>query len=350
MLFRITARQHGGVARRYYSGERLVEGYPVSTWGTLDIPFGRPLAWADAKKLFEGRNPDTGEQLIRRRKGVHKSGWDATFVAPKTVSILWGIGGDKLKDLIEEAHRYAVVEALNTFIPKSVFIRDNHGDLCVGGYIFDHGMTRMRDPHLHTHFFLLNMGYAGDTQKFRALTVNYRWASVAKDLYLVSLAWGLVSRGIPVVKIGNEFEIPGLRPLKKLFSSAGEVFSQKKMTTEDWKKFKQDKDLSKSFQRLSNLWKTKAIVSGFDVDQFLKNLSSPNSTPGSISGGSVDIWKVRHVSRIWSQIARMSIGKTHLSEVKTIAENLEKEYMSKVWPLVVAKSENIEPTIERSGD
>lgn len=357
MLFRITARKNGGAARRYYAGERLQGGAPVEFHGDLELAFGRPITWNDANALFDGKHPDTREQLVRLRAGQHKSGWDMTFVAPKTVSILWGIAPDSIRELVEAAHVHAVKEALDAFLPKATFVQKNTGETYLGTFLFNHGMTRMLDPHLHTHGFLLNLAYAralaprqtvaneaaayedpfhGDSSSkppqntvegFRALTLNYRWAKVAKDMYLVSLAWGLVSRGIPVTKVGNVFSIPGLSPLAEVFSSAGELFRVKGMTAEDWQRYKRDKDLSKSFRRLSSRWLSMALIAGFDTTKFFETfLKQPPAAPGTLSSDTIYLWKIRHVARLWSLVARQAIGVASLVEVKALAARLEKEY------------------------
>src|SRR5215475_6645822 len=74
-------------------------------------------------RLVAGQDPHTGEQLIRfvpSRDAVnnygenivtseHRAGWDATFSAPKSVSLAGLVGGD---ERILEAHRQSVDLAL----------------------------------------------------------------------------------------------------------------------------------------------------------------------------------------------------------------------------------------------
>ena len=62
----------------------------------------------DFSQLSEGKHPETGEQLVRHRKVQeyqsesgktvapveHRAGWDATFSAPKSVSLTALVGGD----------------------------------------------------------------------------------------------------------------------------------------------------------------------------------------------------------------------------------------------------------------
>ncbi len=75
-------------------------------------------------RLSEGQHPITGEQLIRHqaareymnRRGEHvsamehRAGWDATFSAPKSVSLTALVGGD---ERVREAHRESVRVALD---------------------------------------------------------------------------------------------------------------------------------------------------------------------------------------------------------------------------------------------
>src|ERR1700678_1017403 len=74
-------------------------------------------------KLSQGQHPVTGEQLVKQRGSYeyqdadgktvktmeHRAGWDATFSAPKSVSLTALVGGD---DQVRLAHREAVRVAL----------------------------------------------------------------------------------------------------------------------------------------------------------------------------------------------------------------------------------------------
>ncbi len=77
----------------------------------------------DFARLSQGQHPQTGEQLVRQRASYeytdadgktiktmeHRAGWDATFSAPKSVSLTALVGGD---DRVREAHRESVRTAL----------------------------------------------------------------------------------------------------------------------------------------------------------------------------------------------------------------------------------------------
>src|SRR5213595_3792947 len=75
------------------------------------------------RRLSEGQHPMSGEQLVRHQTAreyvnrhgrkvspmEHRAGWDATFSAPKSVSLTALVGGD---ERVREAHRESVDVAL----------------------------------------------------------------------------------------------------------------------------------------------------------------------------------------------------------------------------------------------
>src|SRR5437899_10649638 len=81
------------------------------------------VAAEDFEKLIHDQHPQTGEQLVRQRASYeyqdadgktiktmeHRAGWDATFSAPRSVSLTALVGGD---DRVREAHRDSVRTAL----------------------------------------------------------------------------------------------------------------------------------------------------------------------------------------------------------------------------------------------
>ena len=132
-------------------------------------------------RLSEGQNPLTGEQLIRHRNGQeyttaegttvkpveHRAGWDATFSAPKSVSLTALVGRD---DRVREAHRQAVTTALTELERYTqARIGGNHAAETTGKLVaakFEHDTARPVDgyaaPQLHTHAVIFNMTERSD--------------------------------------------------------------------------------------------------------------------------------------------------------------------------------------------
>jgi conjugative relaxase-like TrwC/TraI family protein len=126
--------------------------------------------------LADGQHPITGEQLVRhqtpretrnaRGESVttmeHRAGWDATFSAPKSVSITALVGGD---ERVREAHRESVRVALNELEPYvQARLGGNRLPETTGNAVaalFEHDSARPVNgyaaPQLHTHAVIFNL-------------------------------------------------------------------------------------------------------------------------------------------------------------------------------------------------
>ena len=127
-------------------------------------------------RLSEGQHPVTAKQLVRHRSGEeyaksdgstvkpveHRAGWDATFSAPKSISLTALVGGD---DRVRDAHRAAVTTALTELERYTqARIGGNNQAETTGKFIaakFEHDTARPVDgyaaPQLHTHAVIFNM-------------------------------------------------------------------------------------------------------------------------------------------------------------------------------------------------
>src|SRR5450631_2930053 len=127
-------------------------------------------------RLSEGQHPLTERQLVRHQvsrtyegkfgKEVtsteHRAGWDATFSAPKSVSLTALVGGD---DRVREAHRQSVRVALQELEHYTqARIGNVHAPETTGKFIaatFEHDTARPVNgyaaPQLHTHAVIFNV-------------------------------------------------------------------------------------------------------------------------------------------------------------------------------------------------
>ncbi len=169
------ANEFTAAEQNYWKRGQSIEG----EWhGKLAEKFGLAGAVGSSEfaRLSEGQHPLTGEQLVRHRavhqyqtedgKTVapveHRAGWDATFSAPKSVSLAALVGGD---DRVREAHREAVNLALNELERYTqARIGGNHAAETTSRFIaakFEHDTARPVDgyaaPQLHTHSVIFNM-------------------------------------------------------------------------------------------------------------------------------------------------------------------------------------------------
>ena len=150
----------------------------MSGKGGWPIEFGLSGAVSseDFANLSQGQHPQTGEQLVRQRSSYeyqdaegktiktmeHRAGWDATFSAPKSVSLTALVGGD---ERVREAHRESVRVALDQLERYTqARIGGNHPPETTGKFVaakFEHDTARPVDgyvaPQLHTHVVVFNV-------------------------------------------------------------------------------------------------------------------------------------------------------------------------------------------------
>ena len=170
-------------------------------------------------RLSEGQHPHTEEQLVRHQvsrtyegkfgkevtSAEHRAGWDATFSAPKSVSLTALVGGD---DRVREAHRESVRVALQELERYTqARIGNVHAPETTGKFIaatFEHDTARPVDgyaaPQLHTHAVIFNMTERENGQT-RALQPHEMFVSqrYATALYRSELA-------LRLEKLGYELE------------------------------------------------------------------------------------------------------------------------------------------------
>ncbi|EJW2751146.1 conjugative relaxase, partial [Escherichia coli] len=106
-------------------------------------------------RLLEGRLPD-GADLSRMQDGSnrHRPGYDLTFSAPKSVSMMAMLGGDKR---LIEAHNQAVDFAVRQVeaLASTRVMTDGQSETVLTGNLvmalFNHDTSRDQEPQLHTH-------------------------------------------------------------------------------------------------------------------------------------------------------------------------------------------------------
>src|SRR6202158_4634725 len=169
------AREFAAQEQNYWSrdqqGHSEWQGRVGAGWELTRAGEGEHLA-----RLSEGQHPRTEEQLVRHQvsrtydgkfgkevtSAEHRAGWDATFSAPKSVSLTALVGGD---DRVREAHRESVRAALEELERYTqARIGNVHAPETTGKFIaatFEHDTARPVDgyaaPQLHTHAVIFNM-------------------------------------------------------------------------------------------------------------------------------------------------------------------------------------------------
>lgn len=155
--------------------------------------------------LAAGFDPQSGEALVQRAGEAHRSGWDLTFSAPKSVSIVWGLAEHEQREAIERAHGQAVERTLMLAEREGLFVTRRGQDgiaretakPIIATYV--HGTSREADPQLHTHAFVMNVAARHDgsygTLETKPL---YAWKMALGAAYRAELAHELRGLGYAV--------------------------------------------------------------------------------------------------------------------------------------------------------
>jgi conjugative relaxase-like TrwC/TraI family protein len=210
-------REFASEQQNYWS--RNQQGY--SEWqGTLAQQWGLQgeVGSEHFARLTEGQHPITEAQLVRHQvsrtyegKGgrevtsvEHRAGLDATFSAPKSVSLTALVGGD---DRVRKAHRESVHVALDELEHYTqARIGNVHAPETTGKFvaaIFEHDTARPVEgyaaPQLHTHAVIFNVTER-DNGQTRSVQSHELYASqhYATSIYRAELASRLRGLGYEI--------------------------------------------------------------------------------------------------------------------------------------------------------
>ena len=119
----------------------------------------------ELRALLAGRDPRHDSQLVRGPAGgrPRTPGFDLTFSAPKSVSLLFALGDPDQRAAAIGAHERAVQAAIGYLEDHAAFLRRGHNGaervpalgLVAAG--FRHRASRAGDPALHTHVLVANI-------------------------------------------------------------------------------------------------------------------------------------------------------------------------------------------------
>jgi len=221
MVASVSALTSAGQAASYYEADDYYAegGFAPSEWfgeAAASLGLSGEVDRVEFAELLEGRV--AGQQLGTTRDGKveHRPGWDVTFSAPKSVSIMAEVAGDKR---LITAHAAAVKAALGhveqhmaaTRVREGGEVRrEETGNLAIA--TFRHATSRAQDPQLHTHAVILNATQDKDGN-WRSLEPRafYQLQKEIGAIYRQELAHGAAQLGYRI-EPGKDamFEIAGV--------------------------------------------------------------------------------------------------------------------------------------------
>jgi conjugative relaxase-like TrwC/TraI family protein len=217
-----------------------VEDYYLSTderpgvwWGhaAAELGLAGESRREDFRAVMAGRDPRSREPLGRRLRSDGVRGFDLTFSAPKSVSVLSAVCGGEIERAIVQGHDAAVRAVMQVVEERATTRCGRNGVYRVdvagmAALLVRHRTSRALDPQLHTHAVLAAKVKSADglwraleaTMLYRdqrALGALYQAALRAELTMRLGVVWGPVEKG--------QSEIAGVSPrLLEAFSRRAE--------------------------------------------------------------------------------------------------------------------------------
>ncbi|MFN8122845.1 MAG: MobF family relaxase [Thermoleophilia bacterium] len=301
----------------YYAGEGEARGEWAGT-GAQHLGLTGEVADGELSVLLDGRHPVTGEVLRRvvgervipserldpvsgERRVVdvtHRPvvGFDLTFEAPKSVSLLHALTDEPTRAQVAEAHRAAWRDALVVLERYAAVVRSGpqgivreRTGLVAAGFV--HRTNRDGDPHLHTHVVIANLGLTGEGTH-RALDGRLLladWRTAAGHVYQARLRaelterlgvqWGPVRAGqadlagVPRGVI-EEFSRRRAAVLEEARARGADTHAGRRVAQVATRAVKRSVDLVVARER----WRARAAERGLDAHR-MESLRGPARTP-----------------------------------------------------------------------
>ena len=194
----------------YYTGAGEAAGIWVGR-GSDAVGLVGEVAPDDLRAVLGARDPRTGAALGRSNRKL--PGFDLTFSAPKSTSLLFALGGTDAATDVRGAHDAAVLAALGWLEAEACWVRrgkDGVQQLPGEGFIaaaFRHRTSRAGDPQLHTHVLIANAA-RGPDGRWSALdarpllaaarTAGFLYQAVLRRelVQRLGVEWGPVRKGM----------------------------------------------------------------------------------------------------------------------------------------------------------
>ncbi|EIX0846994.1 conjugative transfer relaxase/helicase TraI [Escherichia coli] len=293
----------------YYSHEDnyYASGSLDSRWmgeGAEKLGLKGEVASADMDAVRQGKLPD-GSDLSRMVNGVnkHRSGYDLTFSAPKSVSVMALVGEDRR---FIEAHNRAVavvMQEVEKLVSARITEEGKTETVLTGNMVaalYNHDTSRDLDPQLHTHALVFNATFADE--KWRSLASDTRMKTgFSENLYATKIALGNLYRSAlreDVESMGFETVAAGKNGLWELKDVPVDVFSSRSQTIREAAgpdASAKSRDVAALDTRQAKAWADPELLKAdwrrrlteekFDIDNYISQAQTRLEVPGPVAGG-----------------------------------------------------------------
>ncbi|EHU0057073.1 conjugative transfer relaxase/helicase TraI [Escherichia coli] len=297
----------------YYSHEDnyYASGSLDSRWmgeGAEKLGLKGEVASADMDAVRQGKLPD-GSDLSRMVNGVnkHRSGYDLTFSAPKSVSVMALVGEDRR---FIEAHNRAVavvMQEVEKLVSARITEEGKTETVLTGNMVaalYNHDTSRDLDPQLHTHALVFNATFADE--KWRSLASDTRMKTgFSENLYATKIALGNLYRSAlreDIESMGFETVTAGKNGLWELKDVPVDVFSSRSQAIREAAgpdASAKSRDVAALDTRQAKAWADPELLKAdwrrrladekFDIDGYIRQAQARVEVPGTVAGGNSGI-------------------------------------------------------------
>jgi conjugative relaxase-like TrwC/TraI family protein len=216
-------------AEEYYTGAKEAPGVWVGS-AAAGLGLDGEVDAEALGRVLEHVDPTGVYRLTASRSVPVVAGFDVTFCAPKSVSLLFALGPPEVSNEVRNAADVAMAASLGVLERVACRVRRGPGGHTVvdaDGFVaaaFRHRTSRAGDPHLHTHVVIANLAHAPSDGRWTALDGRplYSWLAPVGHLYEAHLRWELTRRlGVGWGPLRNGIaDVAGVpRPVLREFST-----------------------------------------------------------------------------------------------------------------------------------
>ncbi|MCX7321284.1 MAG: relaxase domain-containing protein [Hyphomicrobiales bacterium] len=328
-------------ATEYYAGSAEPSGIwyaPARDFGVVD---SSPVDSATFERMYYALD-ENGAPLLEkiRRHKERTPAFDITLSAPRSVSLVWGLGSYDTKCLIEAAQQSAVRATLGMLEREATWARRGVNGaflekVALTAAMFQHGESRptthsdgrvFADPNLHTHCVCLNIATRQSDHTVGGLhsKIIRDFKMAAGATYHAALAHELEKIGFVIDRVGKNgvFEISGVDDATIKYFSARrqeieEELAEHGLTSGEAtalaaaiaKATRSSKRESESVGR-EDVWRAAAQSLGIETGSFAERFRDPSKTLDQEAG-----------ERLLSE--RLAVLPANLTEHESVIERRE---------------------------
>lgn len=292
----------------------------------LGVSSGEQLDGAAVRGWFNRMRAPSGAKLGRKPGPTTLPGYDLTFCAPKSVSVLWGLtDSPSVRAAVDAAHAAAVRAAMEYVTEHAAYTRRRVDEDTVlvertsglSGVKYEHRTARSGDPHVHSHVLLSNRQLCADGKVLSLDGVNvYHEARAGGMIYQATLraelsdalgvAWGQTVNGCADIvglddpemldafstrtrELDQWRDANGVVAVGDIADDAEEAAASAALTRIAQKKTRQAKDLQTSLAEHEQQWQVqlRGIPQAAKVREFIDRIDPTDTgTPAESDGAS----------------------------------------------------------------